>query len=178
MKSIPIVGILSLLLQFVFAGQSALETTYQPLDGVGKSSIWIVPVTCHHWYANSASSSVDLIGVRNVPPTDNPEYAKEDLNLASACGVKFSTSDLGLDQAPLQIWLDATNFGIPGRFANHSREDIVRACLECLRLCTQGRLGKTAVTLKCRDADREWLAKIVAEFNACDRSKAFFTSGD
>lgn len=178
MKSIRVVGILSVLLQFAVGGQSALETTYQPLDHFSKSSIWIVPVTCLHWYANSASSAVDLIGVRNVPPSDMPENAKEDLNLASACGVKFSTSDLGLEQAPLQIWLDATKFGIPERFANHSREDIVRACLECLRRCTQGRLNQTAVTLKCGDADREWLMKIVAEFNTCDRSKVFFTPRD
>ena len=152
-----------------------MVTTYQPLVENSKSSIWIVPVTCLHWHANSASSGVDLIGVRNVPPTDQPEQAKEDLNLASRCGLKFSTSDLGLDQAPLQLILGATEFDVPERFSFFNREDIVRACLECLRLCTPLPLTKTPVTLKCRDADKEWLTKIVIEFNSCDRSKAFFT---
>ena len=113
-----------------------METTYQPLDEFGKSDIVIVPVTCLQWYSNSASSAVDLIGVRNVPPTDNPKEANEDLNLASVCGVKFSTSDLGSEQAPLHLTLDATKFSVPERFSSHSKENIVRACLECLRLCT------------------------------------------
>jgi hypothetical protein len=160
--------------QSIFGGQSQLETTYQPLDAFTKSEIEIVSVTCLHWYANSSSSSVDLIGVRNVPPSDNPEEANEDLNLASVCGVGFSTSDLGLEQEPLQLTLDATKFNVPKRYSSHAKEDIIRACLECLRLCTPEKLKNTPVTLKCGDADHEWLAKIVAEFNASDRSKVFF----
>ncbi|RYD32831.1 MAG: hypothetical protein EOP87_12135, partial [Verrucomicrobiaceae bacterium] len=85
------------------AGESALTTTFQPLDTLGGGGIAIVPVICHHWYSSSASSPVDLIAAVNVPPTDNPAEAKEDLNLASVCGVKFSTSDLGDDDVPLKV---------------------------------------------------------------------------
>ena len=151
-----------------------METTFQPLSGTSKSEIAITSVTCLHWYSSSASSGVDLIGIRNVPPTDNPQEAHEDLNLASICGVKFSTSDLGLEQAPPQITLDATKFTVPEAFSGHPKENIIRACLECLRLCTPEKLEHTPVTLLCGDADREWLSKIVTEFNASDRSKAFF----
>ncbi len=69
---------------------------------------------------------------------------------------------------------DATKFGIPERFSSHSKENVVRACMECLRLCTPPRLKNTPVTLKCGDTDKEWLTKIVTEFNASDRSKVFF----
>ncbi len=174
MKAYLVVAHLYVSLQVAFGGQSSLETTYQPLDAVSKSDIEIVPVTCLQWYSNSASSSVDLIGIRNVPPTDNPKEANEDLNLASVCGVKFSTSDLGSEQAPPHLTLDATKFGVPERFSNHSKESIIRACLECLRRCIPQKLGNTPVTLKCGDSDKEWLTKIVIEFNTSDRSKVFF----
>lgn len=176
MKSLLIAGLSSIFLHCAFGGQSALETTFQPLAGASKSEIEIVSVTCLHWYAGSASSGVDLIGVRNVPPTDNPKEANEDLNLASICGVKFSTSDLGVEDAPPQLTLDATKFAVPERFSGFSKESVIRACLECLRLCTPDKLEKTPVTLLCGEADKEWVSKIVNEFNASDRSKAFFPS--
>ena len=58
------------------ASESALTTTYQPLDGLGSGVITVVQVTCHHWYAmSSVGSAIDLIDIRNVPPTDNPTQA-------------------------------------------------------------------------------------------------------
>jgi hypothetical protein len=74
------------LFQAALAGESALTTTYQPLNGLRAGTIAIVEVTCHHWHASSASSAVDLIAVRNVPPTDVPKMATDDLNLASPNG--------------------------------------------------------------------------------------------
>jgi hypothetical protein len=72
----------------VIAGESALTTTYQPLDGLGSGVVTVVQVTCHHWNAmSSVGSAIDLIDVRNVPPTDNPTQATQDLNLASRCGL-------------------------------------------------------------------------------------------
>jgi hypothetical protein len=161
-----------------WAGESALTTTFQPLDTLGKGGIAIVPVACHHWYSSSAGSSVDLIAVANVPPTDNPKEAKEDLNLASVCGVKFSTSDLGAnDGAPLKVTMDVRKFSVPAQLG-HPREDIVRACLECLRLCLPVKLLKTPVTLEASESDKAWVAPIVEEFNSSDRSKVFFTPED
>lgn len=170
------------LVQTATAGESDLTKTYQPLTGAATGGIVIAEVTCHHWYSNSASHSVNLIQARNVPPTDMPEMAKEDLNLASLCGLKFRMSDLGGGEAPL-VTFDATGFVMPQGWLEGSpdggvgsRDSIVRASLECVRRCVEGRPEKTPVKLKCKEEDREWLGKIVDEFNACDRSKVFFKS--
>ena len=159
----------------LLAGESSLTTTYQPLDGLASTRIHIVPVTCHHWFSSSASSPVDLIAIPNVPPTDNPGEATENLNLASVYGIKFDTSDLGSRTAPLALTLDASNLRNPdGKRFDHSRETVVRASLECLRRCIPEKLAKTPLTLKANAEDRAWLEKIVAEFNKHDRAKVFF----
>jgi len=157
------------------AGESALATTYQPLDGLGSGEVTIVQVTCHLWYANSVGSSVDLIHVRNVPPTDNPKKATEDLNLASRCGLKFSTNDLGDSEARPMILFDAKRFDV-SESGGYEKEEIVRASLECLRRCLPPVLTSTKVTLECKDSDRSWLTAIVDEFNAAPRDKAFYES--
>ena len=167
--------LICILVRSAVAGESALTTTYQPLDGLGSGRIAIVPVTCHHWYSHSASSAVDLIATRNVPPTDNPAEAHKDLNLASVCGVKFTTSDLGAQGVTPMITMDASGFILPKRFA-HPKEEIIRASLECLRLCIPEKLRTTPVTLKCKDADKEWISKIVSEFNVQPRTKVFYVA--
>jgi hypothetical protein len=73
------------------------------------------------------------------------------------------------------ITMDATAFLIPNRFS-HPKEEIVRASLECLRLCLPEVLQTTPVTLKCKENDKEWMQKIVAEFNAQPRTKVFYVS--
>lgn len=175
MKDYLIMGVLVLFTQVAMAGESTLTTTYQPLAGLGSGGITIVPVTCHHWYSHSASSAVDLIAVKNVPPTDNPSQATDDLNLASVCGIRFSTSDLGAIGVPLEITLDLSKFMIPKRYA-YPREEIVRSSLECLRRCLPKKLFKTPVTLKASNPDKKWMSMIVDEFNSHDRSKVFPTS--
>lgn len=157
------------------AGESSLTTTYQPLDGLGSGEVTVVQVTCHHWYANSVGSAVDLIHVRNVPPTDNPKKATEDLNLASRCGLKFSTNDLGDSEARPMILFDAKRFDV-SESGGYEKEEIVRASLECLRRCLPPVLTSTKVTLECKDSDRSWLTAIVDEFNAAPRDKAFYES--
>ncbi|RYD23005.1 MAG: hypothetical protein EOP88_05930 [Verrucomicrobiaceae bacterium] len=156
-------------------GESTLTTTYQPLDGLGSGEVTVVPVTCHHWYASSAGSAVDLIHARNVPPTDNPKEAKQDLNLASRCGLRFSTNDLGDEESAPMILLDAVSFD-ESKSGGYPKEDIVRASLECLRRCLPEKLKSTKITLKCLDEDREWLSKIVAEFDSAPRDKPFFVA--
>ena len=174
MKPSHILSALVALAHLAAAGESALTTTFQPLDGLRTGAIQIVQVTCHHWYANSASSAVDLIDVPNVPPSDQPAQAHENLNLASVCGVGLSTSDLGDTGVPLVITIDLTRFSVPKRFG-YPRENIVRACLECLRRAMPEKLRGTPVTLKASDADLPWADPIVKEFNKHDRKKVFFT---
>lgn len=163
------------LVRAAFAGESSLTVTYQPLDGLGSGSIRIAQVTCHDWYSHSGQATqLGLISAPNVPPTNNPKEATENLNLASVCGLRFGSSDLGNTKVALSLMMDATGFKVPGRFG-HAREDIVRATLECLRLCLPERLQNTHVTLKCSETDKPWMEKILSEFNAHDRSKVFFT---
>jgi hypothetical protein len=171
--SILFLTIFSLVLS---AGQSALNTTYQPLKNPANEEIWIVPVTCHHWYCNSSSSSVDLIGVKNVPPSDKPDQAKQDLNLASICGIRFSTCDLGASKVVPEVTMDISQLHIPKNYTDE-RTEIIRSCLECLRLCLPELVAMTPVTIEGIDKDKEWIAVIVKEFNAHDRSKPFYAPG-
>lgn len=157
------------------AGQSGLTRTYQPLLHPSKSQIWIVPVTCHHWYWNSASSPVDLINAKNVPPTDMPDQATQDLNLVSICGINFGTFDRGDPKAIPKIVIDVTKLHIPKSYVNQ-RTDIIRASLECLRRCQPKITLKTPLTIIGLDKDKEWVVKLVKEFNQHDRSKPFFKS--
>ncbi|MCW1926307.1 hypothetical protein OKA05_27380 [Luteolibacter arcticus] len=173
MKLLSILGASFAMIQSGMAGESALTTTWHPLDGLGSGKIQIVPVACHHWYAHGGSTAVGLMNLVNVPPTDNPKEATEDLNLASVCKVRFSTSDLGDPRAPLEVKMDVTGFAVPRRH-DHPREDVIRACIECLRRCLPEKLSKTPLTVKGADGDREWIGAIVKEFNGHDRSKVFF----
>lgn len=161
---IPLIGL---------AGESALTMTYQPLSGLGSGRVIVVPVACHHWYAHSGASAVDLIGLKNVPPTDNAEQATFDLNLASVIGLRFGTNDLGAVGSEPMILLDASEL-IANDPYEHPRAEVVRASLECLRRCLPEQLLKTPVTLKCKPDDKEWLSKLVDEFNSHPRSKPFF----
>ena len=163
-----------ILTQAAFSGESSLTVTYQPLDGLGSGSIRIAQVTCHDWYSHSGQATqLGLISAPNVPPTNNPKEATENINLASVCGLGFGSSDLGDTKAALELNMDATRFKVPKRF-DHPREDIIRAALECFRLCLPERLQKTPVTLTCGETDKPWMEKIVSEFNAHDRTKVFF----
>jgi hypothetical protein len=162
----------------VLGGESSLTVTYQPLDGLGSDEIVISQVTCHDWYSQSVTATaIGLISAANVPPTNNPEEATENLNLASVCGVQFHASDIGDPTAASELAMDVTKFAIPTRF-DHSRENLIRSCLECLRLCLPEKLRDTPVTLKAVDSDLPWLSEIVREFNAHDRRKVFHTPPD
>lgn len=161
------------LIRSVCAGEPGLTTTFQPLDGLGSGEIKIVAVTCHHWFSNSATSAVNLIAVANVPPTDNPADAKDDLNLASVFGLKFTTSDLGDPDAALELKMDVSKFVAPEN--SYPQEDVVRASLECVRRAAPEKLAKTPVTLIGAKPDHKWIEEIVREFNAHNRKKAFYT---
>lgn len=154
-----------------FAGESALTKTYQPLSGLGAGDIRIVEVSCHDWHGHSTQpTQIGLISARNVPPTNNPKEAKDDLNLASLCGLHFSAGDIEFTS---ELTLDATAFKV-AKEHDIPREDILKASLECLRRCLPPKLLKTPVTLKASKEHQAWMGKIVAGFNAHDRKKVFF----
>lgn len=173
MKRMIILGVL--LVRTAFTGESGLTVTHQPLDGLGSGTIHLAQVTCHDWYAMSGTATqVGLISAPNIPPSNNPKEATEDLNLASVCGVRFLASDIGDANAALELTLDATKFLIPKRHS-HPPEHVIRACLECLRRCLPDKMIKTPLTLRSAEGDKGWMTKIVSEFNAHDRTKVFFT---
>ncbi len=175
MKRSITISVLIAMTLAALGGESSLTIAYQPLDGLGSGEITISQVTCHDWYSHSGqATAIGLISAPNVPPTNNPKEATENLNLASVCGVRFYSSDIGDPQEALELTLDATKFVIPKRF-DHPRENIIRSCLECLRLCLPEKLRDTPVTLKATDSDKPWLLEIVREFNAHDRRKVFHT---
>ena len=155
-------------------GVSVLTVTWQPLDGLDEGGIQICQVVCHDWYSHGGqATAIGLISARNVPPTNNPKEATDDLNLASLYGVHFFSSDLGDPKAKLELTLDATKFAVP-EGQERPREMIIRACLECLRRCLPEKLRKTPVTLDAAAPDKEWMGKIVREFNKHDRRKVFY----
>ena len=164
-----------MLVRAALAGESTLTVTYQPLDALGSGSIHIAQVTCHDWYSHSGQATqIGLISAPNIPPTNNPKEATENLNLASICGLRIFASAIENPQAAPTLTLDASRFSIPDRVA-HSREDILRSTLECLRRCLPAQLRQVPVVFKCGEADKPWLEAIISEFNAHDRSKVYFT---
>jgi hypothetical protein len=167
--------LLSLSACSAFAGESVISMTYQPLNGLALANIKIVPVACHDWHAHSGGiRSIGLISAKNVPPTNNEREATYDLNLASICSIHFSTNDIGAaDPPPLEITMDLSEFSVPKNLSQ-KREDIIRASLECLRLCIPDKSKKVPLILECNEADKPWLAPIVAEFNKHDLNKVFF----
>lgn len=161
----------------ILAGESSLTLTWQPLSTLGGGGIRICEVACHDWYGHSgANTAVQLISARNVPPSNNPKEATDDLNLASASGLAFSCTDPESDEKQ-ELTLDATKFESPGALAEEDdRENIVRSALECLRRVTaQPPYSKLPLTLKASDNHKAWLTPIVAQFNKHDRTKVFYT---
>lgn len=172
MKRAISISVLIAMTVWVLAGESSLTTTYQPLDGLGSGAIVISQVACHDWYSHSGQpTAIGLISAPNVPPTNNPKEATENLNLASVCGLRFGCGDI---ETTRELTLDATGSAILRRF-DHPREHIVRASLECLRRCLPEKLRDTPVTLRASEPNKAWLSDIIREFNAHDRRKVFFT---
>lgn len=163
-----------ILCQAASAGESALTVTFQPLSGLGSGEITIASVTCHDWLAQSGmATAIGLISAKNVPPTNNPHEAKEDLNLASLCRVVFRAGDIGDPGAPLELIMDVSGFD-HSKTGGYPREEIIRASLECLRRCLPEKLRQTPVTVIAKPEDRLWIEEIVGAFNARDRGRPFY----
>ena len=154
---------------YAFAGESSLTKTFQPLDGLGAGEIFIVEVTCHDWCSHSGQpTAIGLISVKNVPPT-NSEKAVEDINLACSSHIYFGCEDIEAEVPNLVM--SADNFVAAG---GRPKEAILRASLECLRRVLPAKLLKTALTFTSSLEDREWMSKVVSDFNCFDKSKPFY----
>jgi len=152
-----------------FAGESSLTSTFQPLDGLGAGRIIIVGVTCHYWDSHSGQpTAIGLISAKNVPPT-NSDKATQDINLASASHIYFGCDDIEAE-APTMV-MTADRFIAAG---GYPQEEILRASLECLRRVLPPKLLKVDLTFTSSPENREWMTKIVAEYNNSDRKKIFY----
>lgn len=158
------------------AGESMLTTTYQPLNGLRGGGIRIVPVACHDWYRSSGmQTQISLISAKNVPPTNNAKEATQDLNLASVYGVRFSGDPANVNGKGRELSVYAPGLGTSNP-SGYPPEQVFRASLECLRLALPPELRGETLTLKDPEKHAAWLAEIVKEFNAHDRTKVFFIS--
>ncbi|WP_395747653.1 hypothetical protein [Prosthecobacter sp.] len=148
------------------ATTSALVRTYQPF---GFGSITIEPVTCYAWNAQTyLGDALRYISAKNIPPNFEKEPG-ENLNLASTSQLFFD-NDYGSEN-PRRLFMNADKFVITEGYA---REDIVKACLECVRRVLPAAYLKTPLTFSASPENKEWMGKIVDEFNRHDRSKVFY----
>ncbi|MDI1312596.1 hypothetical protein [Prosthecobacter sp.] len=149
------------------ATTSALVRTYQPF---GMDRITIEPVTCYAWNAQIAVDDALLyISAKN----EAPNFSKTpvgDLNLASTSHLSFSNSESGTGR-PMKVVMKADEFVIT---EGYTREDIVKACLECVRRVLPEKLRNTPLTFSASPENKAWMSKIVDEFNQHDRSKVFY----
>ena len=148
------------------ATEAGLVRTYQPF---GWDGITIEPVTCYVWNTHSGlDDALRYISAKNVPPT----FAKEpsgDLNVASTSRLFFDKqSGPGM---PLKLFMKADEFVVT---EDYSREEIVKACLECVRRVLPPKYLKTPLTFSASPENQGWMSKIVDEFNRHDRSKVFY----
>lgn len=169
MKTPAIIAINILMTMQTFAGESSLTKTFQPLDGLSSGEILITEVTCHDSYSHSGQpTAIGLISAKNTPPT-NSDKATENLNLASASNLHFSSEDI--EAIAPRLIMNADKF-LAAR--GYPKEAILKTSLECLRRVLPAKLLKTEMTFTSSSEDHEWIARIVSEFNQSDRSKPFY----
>jgi hypothetical protein len=149
------------------AGESGLLRTFQPLGNSGGISVEAVTCFVSNFHSGGQTPA-RYISAANVPPNfmDRPP---EDLNLASLSHIYFHCDDPEAKDSVLSM--NAERFSVP---ISYKREDILKASLECLRRVLPPEHIKTELTFTSSPEDREWMGKIIAEFNQCDRSKEFF----
>jgi hypothetical protein len=148
------------------ATEAALVRTYQPFawDGIA-----IEKVTCYAWTAQSrVGDALRFISAPNVPPNFSKQ-PEEDMNLASISHLHFD-NERGPGM-PLTLFMKADEFSAP---KDYSREEVVKACLECVRRVLPPEMLKTPLTFSASAENRGWMGKIVDEFNAHDRSTVFY----
>lgn len=149
------------------ATEADLVRTYQPFAWNG---ITIEKVTCYVWNAQtSVDDALRYISAPNVPPNFS-KTPVGDLNLASTSHLIFSNSESGTGN-PMKLVMNADGFVAS---EGYSREDIVKACLECVRRVLPAKLLQTPVSFTASPENQGWMSKIVDEFNRHDRSKVFY----
>lgn len=148
------------------ATEAGLVRTYQPFAWDG---LTIEKVTCYAWNAQSSvNDALRYISAPNVPPNFS-KTPVDDLNVASTSHLFFDSED---GSGELQrLFMNADEFEVT---KGYEREDIVKACLECVRRVLPPRMLKMPLTFSASPENKGWMSKIVDEFNRHDRSQVFY----
>ena len=154
----------------LLAGESMLTRTIPPLDGLGSSEVLIAPVMCYDWYALSGQpTAIGLITAQNIPPTNAPKHA-DDINIASASGVKLSFTEDSTGRGV--VVLDCRALLVPKRFSCTELQ-AVGATLECLRQVAGPRLDTMSIKATLKPNGQEAIKKLVEGFIKQPKDKPF-----
>jgi len=154
----------------LFAGESMLTQTIQPLDGLGSGEVVIAPVICHDWIAFSGfPTAIGLITAKNVPPTNAPKPV-DDINIASASGLVLSFTEDSAGKGV--VTLDCRALRIPQRLSCTELQ-AVGATLECLRQVAGPKLNAMTLTATLKPTGQEAIQKRVEAFIQQPKDKPF-----
>ena len=154
----------------LFAGESSLTQTIQPLDGLGSGEVIIAPVMCHDWYSHSGlPTAIGLITAKNIPPTNAPKPVG-DINIASASGLTLSFAEDSAGRGV--VTLDCRALHVPQQFSCTELE-AVGATLECLRQVAGPKLDTMTITATLKPRVQEAIQKLVATFTKHPKDKPF-----
>ena len=154
----------------LFAGESSLTQTFQPLDGLGAGEVIIAPVMCYDWYSHAGwHTAIGLITAKNIPPTNAPKPI-EDTNAASACGLSLEAGEDATGR--ITVTLDCRALQVPQRLGCTELQ-AVGATLECLRLVAGAKLNSITIQATLKPNGQEAIQKLVAAFIKHPKDKEF-----
>ena len=154
----------------LFAGESLLTQTIQPLDGLGSAEIVIAPVMCHDWNALSGfPTAIGLITAKNIPPTNAPKPV-DDINIASASGLVLSFSEDSAGRGV--VTLDCRALRVPQQFSCTELQ-AVGGTLECLRQVAGPKLDTMTIKATLKPNGQEAIQKLVDAFIKQPKDKPF-----
>jgi hypothetical protein len=153
----------------LFAGESMLTQTIQPLDGMGSGEIVIAPVMCHDWNALSGfPTAIGLITAKNIPPSNAPKPVG-DINIASASGLVLSFEEDSAGRGV--VVLDCRALRVPQQFSCTELQAV--ATLECLRQVAGPKLDTMTVRAMLKPTGQDAIQKIVDAFIKHPKEKPF-----
>ena len=154
----------------LFAGESSLTQTFQPLDGLGSGEVVIAPVMCHDWSSHSGfPTAIGLITAKNIPPTNAPKPVG-DINIASASGLVLAVSEDTAGRTV--ITFDCRALRVPQQFGCTELQ-AVGATLECLRQVAGQKLDTMTIKATLKPNGQEAVQKLVDDFIKQPKDKPF-----
>jgi hypothetical protein len=154
----------------LFAGESSLTRTFQPLDGLASGEIEIAPVICHDWYAFSGfPTATALIAAKNIPPTNAPKPVA-DINVVSLCGIAIQ-----VEEKMLEKWIVVLDFRALKVPQSIGCTELQAVCstLECLRLVAGKKLDEIELRPLLKPTGQEKIQEQIKAFLKHPKDKEF-----